>query len=156
MDKPLFDYLKNKYTYNTLKLVRKRLSLSAKIEKLKCSTEFLKNCIANHVIPNYIGFRIKKTKLKTSRTIEKAFCNDDINKSELQMNKLKLILNNIIGSLNFVKENLILILEKVEKITTKTREFKTNKYFKTLEFLKKKKFGINISDKINNIVNLSD
>ena len=47
----------------------------------KRSAEFLKNCVASHVIPNYIGFRIKKTKLKTSRTIEKAFCSEYINKS---------------------------------------------------------------------------
>ena len=157
MDQPLFQFLKNKYCHNTIKLVRKLLSWSAKIEKLKCSADFLKDCIANHVIPNYIGFRIKKTKLKTSRTIEKAFCSDDINKSEMQINKVNLILDGLIESLNVIdKQDLILIREKIDKITTKVRELKIKKYCQTLEHLKKKKFGINRVNKINNIVNLSN
>ena len=128
MDKPLFHYLKNKYSCNTIKLVRKLLSLFVKFDKFKCSTEFLKNCVANHFIPNYIGFKIKKTKLKTSITIEKAFCSDAIDKSELQTNKVKLILKDIMEILDVIdKQVLILILEKVDKITTKIKEFKIKK-----------------------------
>lgn len=55
--------------------------------------------VSQHVVPKYIYLRINKIKLKSSKTIDKAFCNDDISKTELQLNKFKFIWNSVMKNL---------------------------------------------------------
>ena len=96
---PLFKLLKLKYDYKSIKQFRKVLSLSAKIEKITCSIDFLKNCISNKVSPKYIYSKIKKTKLKNSRVIENAFIKDFIAKNERQLNSSRISLDMVIKNL---------------------------------------------------------
>ena len=75
--KKLFSYFRRRYNDDKMKDLNNILKLQGKIKTLQFSTKFLKECIIKRVSPRFITFRIQKSKVRPSPTIERANLNFD-------------------------------------------------------------------------------
>ena len=79
--KKLFSYFRRRYNDDKMEELNNIIKLRGKIRTLQLSTKFLKECIIKRVSPRFITFRIQKSKVRPSPTIERAFINDKIRKN---------------------------------------------------------------------------
>ena len=127
------------------------------MQNLQLSNLFLSNCLVNKVVPNFIHYRIVRSKLKVSPTIERTFVYDEIGKNKQIINRIKLnyleVLRNAsswlteLDKLRFLKHLVFLDRSKKKEMLSK--------HNKTILFLKEKRFGKRVASTQENIKNFS-
>ena len=127
------------------------------MQNLQLSNLFLSNCLVNKVVPNFIYYRIVRSKLKVSPTIERTFVYDEIGKNKQIINHIKLnyleVLRNAsswlteLDKLRFFKHLVFLDRSKKKEMLSK--------HNKTILFLKEKRFGKRVASTQENIKNFS-
>ena len=96
----MFNYLKKNYDIHVVKLCNKLIMTHCKITKKSLCIEMLKQCSLKFVLPKWILFRIRSSKLKMSSKVENLFLKCEVikiekivkylnSKSELLTNNLK-------------------------------------------------------------------
>ena len=127
-----------------------------KIQNLVLQNEFFIKCMQNKVIPSFIKFRIQKSELKCSPVIEKFFLNDLISKNLKVIKNIKcLYQRNLIETNVWISRlDQLRFLKYLNNIDKKEKLKKFTKHDKSLNYLKKKRFG-EVNDNIGNILNLS-
>ena len=70
-----------KYNKTQLGELNKLMGLRLKMHRLRLTNEFLASCIVNKILPNFLVFRLQRSKVKHSPTMERAFLNDEIGKN---------------------------------------------------------------------------
>ena len=71
-----------------IKLLNSFVALKGEIRTTKFSIKRLKSCLQYRVIPTYLAHRLKRSKVKFSLTIEKAFINDELQHAFRRLEKL--------------------------------------------------------------------
>ena len=99
----MFNYMKKKYDTHVVKLCNKLMVTQCKSNKKSLCIEMLKQCILKFVIPKWILFRIRSSKLKISSKVENLFLKCEISKME----KIVKYLNSVAESLTNELENKI-------------------------------------------------
>ena len=90
LKKKMFSYFRRRYNNDKIKKLNNILKLRGKIRTLQLSTKFLKDCIIKRVSPRFITFRIQKSKVRPSPTIERAFINDEIEPYQIARTSLQI------------------------------------------------------------------
>ena len=83
--KNLFKYFRKRYNSEQLKELNNVVKIRGKIRTVKLSTEFLDDCKTHHVVPSFIGHRIKAAKVQQTSTMERAFLQDEIGKNSTKL-----------------------------------------------------------------------
>ena len=120
-----------------------------KIQNLVLQNEFFIKCMQNKVIPSFIKFRIQKSELKCSPVIEKFFLNDLISKNLKVIKNIKcLYQRNLIETNVWISRlDQLRFLKYLNNIDKKEKLKKFTKHDKSLNYLKKKRFG-EVNDKL--------
>ena len=121
--------------------------------------QFIYKCVENKVVPNFIAFRIKKSKVKCCPTIERAFMHDEISKTVSTIGFIKSKYNSqlscisewisILDKFHFLRH--LAALDKRNKKNT-LYNYKDNK---KVDNLKLKRFGKFNQSKTSCVQNLS-
>ena len=116
--------MKKEYDTHVVKLCNKLIVTQCKSNKKSLCIEMLKQCILKFVVPKWILFRIRNSKLKTSSKVENLFLKFEI----IKLEKIVKYLNSVADSLRNDLENKIKsedfkkFLEYINSVITKHKE----------------------------------
>merc|ERR1712240_624622 len=91
----MFNYMKKEYDTHVVKLCNKLIVTQCKSNKKSLCIEMLKQCVLKFVVPKWILFRIRNSKLKTSSRVENLFLKFEI----IKLEKIVKYLNSVADSL---------------------------------------------------------
>ena len=153
----IFKCLRQRYNNDEVKTFNRLVQLRQKMHRLTLTDRFLGACIVNKIVPNFMWSRIKKSKVKQSPVMERAFLNDEIGKNQVQIEELKsryrLLQESIrrwCTDLDYVR-----LMRFSAQVEARNHRRTTDKHAKSIQFLKRKRFGISVASSLNNITNLS-
>ena len=117
---------------------------------------FLEKCLQNKVIPNFIRFRIDRSKLKCSPSVERTFILDEIAKNEsvLSSANLKYKSDLLLASEWLSDLDKLRFLQHLVRLDRNVRAKKSVKNEKTIQFLRSKRFG-SFNSSNSGVLNLS-
>ena len=78
----LFKYFRRRYSNQQINILNKLVKTRGKIRSAISQTAFLKACIAQRTLPKFVKFRIEKSSARHTANIERAFMQDETEKSE--------------------------------------------------------------------------
>ncbi len=84
-NKSVADIIRGRYGEDTLKQIRRLEKLDYKLRKSEMDVEFLKVCLDNSLVPNFVKFKVTNAALKTSKTYRD--CQRRLLKQELSNKK---------------------------------------------------------------------
>ena len=87
--KRLFAYFKQRYTNEEIEDLNALVKLRGKLRSARFSLSFLSLCLTNRVAPKFITTRISKSGVRHGPTIERAFLQDEIQKTKTNILNLK-------------------------------------------------------------------
>ena len=156
--KNLFKYFRKRYNSEQLRELNNVVKIRGKIRTAKFSIKFLDACKNQHVVPSFIGHRIKAAKVRQTSTMERAFLQDEIGKNSTKLQRLRSIytrcLTKVRGFLSFFDWlRFCRYLTQIE--ITKQKQIQ-EKHFNTVNWLRKQRFGTSVTLSGENIFNLSD
>ena len=78
----IFKSFRRRYNMEQVKSLNRLVQFRQKMHRLALTNRFLGSCIVNKIVPNFMRFRIRKSKVKQSPVMERAFLNDEIGKNQ--------------------------------------------------------------------------
>ena len=153
----LFCYLRHRYSQSQWKELKKLQQCRRKMQNVQLSNLFLSKCIMNKVVPNFVYFRIVRSKLRVSPTIEKTFVYDEIGKNQQVISRVKANYNDLLRSVDswLTELDKLRFLKHLVMLDRNKKKATLLKQDKTILFLKEKRFGKRIAAKQENIQNFS-
>ena len=156
--KNLFKYLRRRYNNEQLKELNNVVKIRGKIRTAKLSIEFLESCKTQHVVPSFLARRLEKTKVRRNSSLEFAFISDEIDKNLSKLNLFRKIYLNLWSR---VKKFLayfdwIRFSRYLANIELMKQNQIRAKHFKTINWLRKQRFGSCTSPSGKTIYNLSN
>ena len=85
----LFKYFRRRYSDQQLKILNKLVKTRGKIRSATSQIVFLKASVGQRTLPKFVKFRIKKSSVRQTPNIERAFMCDEIEKSKSLITFLK-------------------------------------------------------------------
>ena len=86
-NEPVFSYLKKHYCRSVID----RCNLLVKTQNKSCNLslmkDFLSNCLTKKIIPKWLWFRIKNSKLKPGLAIERVFLKNELGQIDIKWNQ---------------------------------------------------------------------
>ena len=155
-DKKLFVYLRRRYNDQQLKLLNGLQKSRRKVQNLELQNHFLRSCIDNKVMPNFIRLRIERSKLKFSPSVERTFMLDEIAKNTSTSTYVKSKYKSDLTSVSEWLSDLdkLKFLRHLLRLDRDVKSKKLIKYDKTIQFLHSKRFG-SFNPSSSNVLNLS-
>ena len=152
-NEPVFSYLKKHYCRSVIDRCNLLVNTQNKSCNLSLMKDFLSNCLTKKIIPKWLWFRIKNSKLKPGLAIERVFLKNELGQIDIKWTKLQNYEANI---LCFLEENLsnddLTKLKKFTAMTTeKLVERKKKANSQELNRLISKRYGTLPSRKITNL-----
>ena len=153
----LFKHLRLRYNRFQLKELNNIRQSRRKLQNLTINNHFLERCIVNKVVPNFIASRIKRSKVKPSPAIERAFMSDEIAKTVSTNHFIKVKYNAQLSSASEWLSDLdkLRFLRHLLSIDRKEKKKKTMKNESKVAFLKGKRFGKFNQFNSPNVINMS-
>ena len=153
----LFKHLRRRYNKFQLKELSNIRQSRRKLQNLTINNHFLERCIVNKVVPNFIASRIKRSKVKPSPAIERAFMSDEIAKTVSTNHFIKVKYNAQLSSASEWLSDLdkLRFLRHLLSIDRKEKKRKTMHYDSKVAFLKGKRFGKFNQFNSPNVINMS-
>ena len=137
--------------------LNKWMHFREKMHHLQLTNKFLNTCIVNKIVPNFLEFRIRKSKVKQSPSMERAFINDQIEKNVKQIESIKQLYRNLrvtikqwISELDYLR-----FLKYLSMLESKHGIKIQAKHGRNIQFLKRKRFGSTFASNSNIVHNVS-
>ena len=88
----MFKFIKRNYDIHIVKLCNRLIVTQSKYVRKSLCSEMLKQCSLKFVVPKFILFRIRNSKLKISNKVENLFLKFEITKIEKTVNHLNTLI----------------------------------------------------------------
>ena len=154
----MFAYFKQRYTNEEIEDLNALVKLRGKLRSARFSLSFLSLCLTNRVAPKFITARISKSGVRHSPTIERAFLQDEIQKTKTNILNLKLLYTRQWSKtrpfLTFFDN--FRLCRYFSEIDQRKLKQTTEKHDRNIGMLVRKRFGGLMSDSKKHISNLSD
>ena len=155
--KKLFTYFKKRYSRGQIKLLNSFVALKGEIRTTKFSIKRLKSCLQYRVIPTYLAHRLKRSKVKFSLTIEKAFINDELQHAFRRLEKLRRDYSSLWREVKCVCSfyDLLRLCNYISKIDLRMFDVESKRSEKQMSFLVRQRYGNSFTHGDRHILNLS-